>query len=112
MSNFVYLITSDKIGNQDPDLGKTLMYNFLNKLLEAEQKPSHLLLVERGVQLLLPESPVLGVLKELEAQGVELLACQTCLGFYEIRDKIAVGQVSNMPAIIEKMHAADKVISL
>lgn len=112
MSSFVYLIASDKMGNQDPELGPTLMANFLNKLVEAEKKPTHLLFVERGVQLLLPQSSAVEALRELEEEGVELLACQTCLNFYGIRDSIAVGQVSNMPTIIQTMHNADKVISL
>lgn len=112
MAEFVYYISSDKIGNQDPELGKTLMRNFLFKLLDAEKMPTHLLFVERGVQLLLPQSPVFEALRELQEEGIELLACQTCLDFYDIRESIAVGQVSNMPTIIQKMHEADKVISL
>lgn len=112
MPSFVYWIASDKIGNQDPELGTTLMTNFMVKLVQAEKKPTHLLLVERGVQLLLPQSPVVEALRELEREGVELLACQTCLDFYGIRESIAVGKVSNMPTIIQKMHSADNVISL
>ncbi|MHB1654337.1 MAG: sulfurtransferase-like selenium metabolism protein YedF [Desulfitobacteriaceae bacterium] len=112
MPGFVYQISSDKIGNQDPELGTTLMTNFLAKLVQAEKKPTHLLFVERGVQLLLPQSPAIEALRELQREGVELLACQTCLDFYGIRDSITVGQVSNMPTIIQTMHEADKVISL
>lgn len=112
MSNFVYYISSDKMGNQDPDLGKVLMRNFFRKLIEAEQKPTHLLFVERGVQLLLPEFEAIEAMEELQAQGVRLLACQTCLEFYGIQEKLHVGEVSNMPSIIQAMHEADKVISL
>lgn len=112
MSNFVYFISSDKMGSQDPELGKVLMRNFFRKLIEAEAKPTHLLFVERGVQLLLPEFEAFEALEELQAQGVKLLACQTCLDFYAIRDKLQVGEVSNMPSIIQAMHEADQVISI
>ncbi|MDI6812912.1 MAG: sulfurtransferase-like selenium metabolism protein YedF [Desulfitobacteriaceae bacterium] len=112
MAGFVYYIASDKIGNQDPELGKTLMHNFMVKLLAAKEKPTHILFVERGVQLLLADSSAFEALKDLEEEGIVLLACQTCLDYYGIRDKIEVGEVSNMPTIIEKMHAAAKVISL
>lgn len=112
MSDFVYLISSDRIGNQDPELGKTLMQNFLRKLIQANEKPSRLLFVERGVQLLTPEYPGIDALKILEEMGIELLACQTCLDYYKIRDKFVVGKVSNMPDIIEAMHFTDKVINL
>lgn len=112
MSNFVYFISSDKMGSQDPELGKKLMGNFFRKLFEAEQKPSHVLLVESGVKLLLPEFDAFGVLRELEAEGVKFFACVTCLEYYGIKEKIGLGEVSNMPTIIQTMHEADKVISI
>ena len=112
MSSFVYFISSDKMGNQDSELGKKLIHNFFLKLIQAKEKPSHLLFVERGVQLLLPSFSAVDALRILADMGVELLACQTCLDYYGIRDKIAVGTVSNMPEIIETMHEAGKVIHL
>ena len=112
MTGFVYFITSDKIGNQDPELSARLMGTFFLKLVQASKLPSHILLMERGVQLLLPESPCLDAIKALEGRGVEMLACQTCLDFYGIKEKIAAGKVSNMPDIIEAMQTAGKVIHL
>lgn len=112
--SLVYLISSDTIGHHDPELGKRLMHNFFMKLLEADEKPSHILLMERGVQLLLPEFSAINVLKILENEySVEFLACVTCLDYYGIKDKIEVGQVSSsMPEIIATMHESDKVISI
>lgn len=111
--SFSYFISSDAIGHQDSDLGKSLMEKFFLKLVEAPEKPSHILFVERGVQLLLPEFLALDALKILEKEfGVELLACVTCLDYYGIKDKIEVGQVSNMVQIIAAMHASDKVIHI
>lgn len=111
MTDFVYYITSDKIGSQDPDLGGRLMYTFFLKLVQAAQLPSKILLMERGV-LLLSESLCLDPIKVLEGRGVEILACQTCLDYYEIKEKIQAGKVSNMPDIIEAMQTAEKVIHL
>ena len=48
--------------------------------------------------------------KELEAQGVEILTCGTCLNFYGLTDKLAVGGVTNMYTIVEKLASAGKVI--
>ena len=112
MTDFVYFITSDKIGNQDPELGARLMSTFFLKLVQATRLPSHILLMERGVQLLLPDSPCLDPMKVLEGRGVEILACQTCLDYYGIMEKMGAGTVSNMPDIIEAMQAAGKVIHL
>lgn len=112
MTNFVYLITSDKIGGNDPELGARLMSTFFLKLIQAHRLPSHILLIERGVQLLLPESPCLDAVKALEGRGVEILACQTCLDYYGMKEKIGAGKVSNMPDIIEAMQNSGNVIHL
>jgi selenium metabolism protein YedF len=111
-TNFVYCLTSDKIGSQDQELGSRLMNTFFLKLVQAVKHPSHIILMERGVNLLLPESPSLDAIKVLEERGVTMLACQTCLDYYGIREKIGTGKISNMPDIIETMQAAAKVIHL
>ncbi len=112
MTTMVYFLTSDKIGNQDPELGARLMNTFFLKLIQANNLPTHILLMERGVQLLRPESPSLDAIKALEGRKVEVLACKTCLDYYGIREKIGAGKVSNMPDIIEVMQQAGKVIHL
>ena len=111
--SFSYFISSDTIGHQDPELGKRLMHSFFLKLLVADEKPSHILFLERGVQLLLPEFSAVDALKILaEESGVTLLACVTCLDYYGIKDRIEVGEISTMPEIIEVMHESDKVIHI
>jgi selenium metabolism protein YedF len=112
MADFVYFITSDKIGSQDPELGARLMGTFFLKLIQAKGLPSHILFMERGVKLLLPESPSLDAISVLEGRGVEMLACQTCLDYYGIRETIKAGKVSNMPDIIEVMQGAGKVVHI
>jgi len=111
--SFSYFISSDTIGHQDPELGKRLMHSFFLKLLVADEKPSHILFLERGVKLLLPEFSAVDALKILaEESGVTLLACVTCLDYYGIKDRIEVGEISTMPEIIEVMHESDKVIHI
>jgi len=111
--SFTYFVSSDTIGHQDPELGKRLMHSFFLKLLEAAEKPSHILFLERGVQLLLPEFTAFDALEILEKEwGVTLLACVTCLDYYGIKDKIKVGKVSTMLEIIAVMHESDKVIHI
>jgi sulfur relay (sulfurtransferase) complex TusBCD TusD component (DsrE family) len=57
-------------------------------------------------------SPVLEDLRTLANQGVQILACGTCLGYYGLKEKVAVGEVSNMYTIAETMLQAGKVVSL
>lgn len=65
-----------------------------------------------GVKLVVQGSPVLEDLQALAAQGVEILACGTCLGYFGLTDQVAVGQVSNMYTIAETLLRAGKVVSL
>ena len=110
---FTYFISSDTIGHQDPELGKRLMHSFFLKLLEAAEKPSHIIFLEKGVKLLLPEFTAVDALNSLaEESGVILLACVTCLDYYNIKDKIEVGKVSTMLEIIAVMHESDKVMHI
>ena len=46
----------------------------------------------------------------MEAQGVEILTCGTCLNFYGLTDRLRVGEVSNMYTIVEKLSQADRTI--
>lgn len=111
--SFVYFISSDKIGSQDPELGQKLMSNFFIKVLEASEKPSHILFVERGVKLLLPDSYAIDALKLLEKDhGVEIRACLTCLEYYDIKESMEVGKITGMADIIATMHESDKVIHI
>ena len=43
-------------------------------------------------------------------KGVEILTCGTCLDYYGMKDKLAVGAVTNMYAIVESMATAGKII--
>ncbi|MFZ3170418.1 MAG: hypothetical protein WA118_00290 [Carboxydocellales bacterium] len=43
---------------------------------------------------------------------MEIIACGTCLDYYDLKDKIGVGQVTNIYTILEKVSQATKVISL
>jgi intracellular sulfur oxidation DsrE/DsrF family protein len=65
-----------------------------------------------GVKLVAADSPVLEDLQALAGRGVQILACGTCLGYFELKEKVAVGEVSNMYTIAETMLGAGKVVSL
>jgi hypothetical protein len=48
----------------------------------------------------------------LADRGVALLICQTCLTYYGLLDKVKVGTVGGMPAIVAAQWAATKVITI
>jgi len=105
----VFLIQSEGLGRGDEQLGSMLMSNFLRLLGENEDKPGGMIFWNTGVRLLCDGSPVLNRLKLLEEQGVELLACATCLEHFELTDKLAAGKPTNMMKSIQSMLCSDIV---
>lgn len=107
----VYLITSDQVGRGDGELGALLMRSLVYTLTESETAPGTIIFMNAGVKLACEGSPVLTDLINLEKKGTEIWACGTCLDFYRLKEKLCVGTVSNMYAIVERLNTAAKVIS-
>ena len=92
----VFLIQGESLGRGDETLGKLLMANFLRLLGEGDQKPHQIIFWNSGVKLVCEGSAVVDHLRKLEAQGVELLACTTCLEYLSLKDKQLVGKPTTM----------------
>lgn len=108
--NTVVAISSSCMGQGDDILGAVLMKSFIYALAEQDQLPATILFYNGGAKLTCEDSPTLEDLKSLEAQGVEIITCGTCLDHYGLRDKLKIGSISNMYAIVEKMTQASLVI--
>jgi selenium metabolism protein YedF len=106
----VVYINSHLLGIGDEALGGILIRSFLKTLLDLEKKPSRLILINSGVQLASEGSEVLETLKKLSEEGIEILACGTCLDFYGLKEKLRVGTVSNMYDIAQSLLEADRLI--
>jgi selenium metabolism protein YedF len=89
-------LSSDRIGQGDEGLGALLMRGFIYALAESDLPPKRLVFMNSGVKLAVEGSESLENLRRLAEAGVEILACGTCLDFYKIKEKLAVGRVSNM----------------
>jgi selenium metabolism protein YedF len=89
-------IASGGIGTGDEQLAALLMRGFLYTLTEAEGVPRRIILMNGGVRLAVEGSDSLVNLRRLAERGVEILACGTCLEFYQLREQLAVGRVSNL----------------
>ncbi len=110
--NTVLLFTRYGMGEAPDELQQRLAGKFLSLLNDAGTFPSKILFYTDGVKLACEGSPVLEHLRALQARGVELVLCQTCLDYYGLTERVAVGVVGGMPDIIEAMQRAEKVISL
>ena len=108
----VLVIPSDTMGRGDDELGQILIRGFFHVLGQTTPQPNTIIFFNSGVKLVVEGSPVLEDLRELCGQGVEILACGTCLGHYGLKDKVAAGEVSNMYTIAETLLRAGKVVNL
>jgi selenium metabolism protein YedF len=109
MPSKVILIQSEVLGRGDDQLGMLLMANFLRLLGESQEKPGTLVFWNGGVRLVCEGSRVLEHLKKLEEQGVEILACTTCLEYFDLVEKLKVGKPTTMAKSIQSMLGSDMV---
>ena len=107
--DYTVAITSDKMGDGDQELRAILIKGFVYALTQLETSPSVMLFYNGGAKLTASDSPCIEVLKTLQEQGCEILTCGTCVNFYGLKEP-AVGTVTNMYAIAEKLTKAGKVI--
>lgn len=111
-ANTSILVTADGLGQGDTALRHKLAANYFRTLQEEGSLPRAILFYADGVKLATEGSPCLEELKALATAGVPLILCRTCLDFYGLIDKVAVGEIGNMMRIVEEQAAADKVITI
>ncbi|MGD0780487.1 MAG: sulfurtransferase-like selenium metabolism protein YedF [Dehalococcoidales bacterium] len=109
MASKKILIQSEVLGRGNDELGELIMSNFLRLLVESPDKPAALIFWNTGVKLVAEGSWALVHLKKLEEQGVEILACATCLDYFELTDKQKVGKPTNMVKTIDSLLYNDVV---
>lgn len=107
-----YVIGTNLLGKGSDDLGRVLMKSFLFSLTAKEPYPSFLIFLNAGVKLTVEGSESLDDLKKMEEAGVRIVSCGTCLDFFEIKDKIAVGSVTNMYDIVETIAESDNAVMI
>ena len=110
-ADHIIAITNDKMGSGSDDLGKILIQGFMNTIKEVSPLPQKIIFYNNGVKLTLKDSPVIDSLKELEKLGVKIQICGTCADYYEVKDKIGCGKISNMYDIIDSLTKATHIIS-
>ena len=108
--NIVIAIGSEKMGCGDEKLGKNLMKAFIYSVSQAEVRPKTMLFFNGGAHITCEGSLSLEDLNNLKELGVDIKTCGTCLDFYGLKDKLKVGDVTNMYDIVSTMEQASLVI--
>lgn len=108
--NTVVVVSSDRMGEGNDELGKVLIKGFIFAVTQLDTLPKTMLFYNGGATLTAEGSDSLEDLKSLEAQGVEIMTCGTCLDYYELKEKLQVGTVTNMYSIVETMAKAGRIV--
>ena len=109
----IVVFKSDGMGTTAAQpLRETLARKFLSLIVDADPLPGAICFYTDGVQLVCEGSPILAELLALEARGVHLVICQTCLDTFGLADQVRCGIVGGMTDIVTAMWAADTVIEL
>lgn len=106
----VVVLSANVMGTGDEKLGKALMKAFVFALTKQDKLPEKILCYNTGAYLTCEGADTLEDMKSLEAEGVEIFTCGTCLDFYGMKEKLAVGSVTNMYDIVETMEMAKQIV--
>ena len=106
----VLVISEDRMGRGNDELGYVLIRGFLHTLLEIDHQPDTSIFYNTGVKLTINDSEVIEDLKSLENLGIEILVCGTCTNYFEITEQVAAGSISNMYDIATRMSEAARLI--
>ena len=108
--NFIVVISSDRMGEGDRELGELLMANFIKAIKDLDKLPRKIIFYNRGVTLAARLSPLSEHIADLGRMGVEILLCATCVNHYGLAESIDTGTLSNMYTIAEEMASAGNIV--
>ncbi|MDH3998556.1 MAG: sulfurtransferase-like selenium metabolism protein YedF [Desulfuromonadales bacterium] len=108
----IIFIGSDEMGHGDSKLGQILLKNFIFTLTEADKTPDTIYCVNSGVKLTIGGSDVLEPLEELANRGVDIASCGLCLEYFDAKESLVVGRISNMLELVNALEGAGNIIRL
>lgn len=112
LSKKVIFIQSNMMGGHNEDLGKILINGFVFTLTQVKPYPKAVVLVNQGVELSTINEETVENLKVLEEYGTNVVSCGTCLDFLDLKDKLNVGEISNMYDIVEILSDSSNCITI
>jgi intracellular sulfur oxidation DsrE/DsrF family protein len=107
-----YLFTGDTLGRGDDELGRQLVAKLVLQLAQQEPKPQAILCYNTAVRLLAEASPCADGMRTLEQEGVDVIACGTCVDRFQLRGRLAAGRISDMRDIVATLNASAKVVTV
>lgn len=108
--DYVVAIAGEFMGRGDDGLGALLMRGCVNSFLELDRLPRAVVMYNSGVKLAVRGSDTARSLRELQDKGVRIIYCGTCADFFDLKDELSVGEISNMLTINELLASAGHII--
>ena len=91
------------------DVGVSLLAKFLGALLQVE-KPEYVICVNNAVKITTNRAhPSFKPLKDLEAAGVKILSCGSCLEAYKLVGDLSVGEMSNAYEVMQILTTHEQI---
>ena len=92
------------------DVGVSLLAKFLGALLQVDNKPEYVLCVNNAVKITTNRAhPSFKPLKDLEAAGVKILSCGSCLEAYKLVSDLSVGEMSNAYEVMQILTTHEQI---
>ncbi|MDI6728707.1 MAG: sulfurtransferase-like selenium metabolism protein YedF [Thermodesulfovibrionales bacterium] len=101
-SAYFLIVATDTMG-KDEELGKILMKAFFETIKVTKELPKNIFFLNAGVKLTTTNEEIIPILKDIEAMGVEIFSCGTCLKYYNLESEIKVGYRGTTNHIVEGM---------
>lgn len=111
-SGEVIVIMSNRMGSGNDELGEVLIKSYLFALNESSPLPRSVIFLNGGVELTTKNEACVEHIRLLESKGVEVLSCGTCLDYYNLKQDLKVGTITNMYTIVEAMKSASNVVTI
>ena len=103
------VVGTDTMGKEE-DLGKILMKAYFETMKAYKQVPHTIFFLNAGVRLTTTNADIWTILREIEAMGVEIYSCGTCLKHYGLESELKVGHRGTTNHIVEGMKDFDKTV--
>jgi len=108
----VLVLDADTLGRGSDELGAQLMVNFLRTVAFRDDVPETVVCYNTGVRLAQVGSAAVPMLEAMTQKGSEIVLCGTCVNYFRLEDRLAVGRVSNMQEIVDHLMKARRTIQV
>lgn len=108
--DYVVVLKSEFMGDGERELGAMLMRACINSLSELDSLPATIVIYNSGVMLAVTGTDTAESLKKLSDRGIEIIVCGTCVDYYNVKDQLAVGTISNMYRINTILSQTNHVV--